>query len=506
MFDTMTTPASAAQFAFSPAWVVGLVVLGMALTALGLMLWSARRAAALLERIAAQEALATAAQQRIAALEQALHQAQTQLGQASGDHRHAQALLAALRERADVVEGSLQQSQAELRRENERAVLAERSLAVAGEEVQRKNEELVALRRWVEDNQKLMEERVANTANRLLEEKAQRFTEHNRKEIDAIVAPFKAQLTEFRQRVDLIYQHDHQDRAQLKEQIVQLTALNQTISKQAQDLTQALTISSKATGNWGETILRKILDDSGLREGHEYRLQVSLKSGDDADQRPDAVIDLPEQRQIVVDAKVSNKAWKDYCAATTDEERQRSFAEHLRSLRSHVKGLADKDYTQAQGLNTVDFVLMFIPVEGALLEALSRDPQLYEEAYKRKVILVVPSTLLAVIKLVEGMWTVERRQKNAERIAEAGTKLYDKLVLFAESFEAVGKAISATQNSYDKAMNQLRDGRGSATSLAERMRKLGITPGKGRQLPAQLLHEPESGPDDDAEERADDGL
>jgi len=504
MLDSMTTPASAAQLAFSPAWVLGLMVLSAALVALGLMLWSGRRAGALLERIAALEATATAATQRIATLEETLLRTQAALSQASGDLRHAEATLGAQRDRTSTAETSLQQSQAELRREHERAVLAERSLAVAREEVQRKDEELVELRRWVEDNQKLMEERVANTANRLLEEKAQRFTEHNRKEIDAIVTPFKAQLSEFRQRVDLIYQHDHQDRAQLKEQIVQLTALNQTVSRQAQELTQALTISSKATGNWGETILRKILDDSGLREGHEYRLQVALKSGDDADQRPDAVIDLPEQRQIVVDAKVSNKAWKDYCAAATDEDRQRSFAEHLRSLRAHIKGLADKDYTQAQGLNTVDFVLMFVPVEGALLEALSKDPQLYEEAYKRKVILVVPTTLLAVIKLVEGMWTVERRQRNAERIAEAGTRLYDKLVLFAESFEAVGKAIGGAQNTYEKAMNQLRDGRGSATSLAERMRKLGVTPGKGRQLPAQLVQDADDGFSDDAEEPADD--
>lgn len=387
----------------------------------------------------------------------------------------------------------------------EKARLAEnlRGLEAAQRaELAARDRQLTEQKTWIEEKGKLFEQNIENTANRLLEDKAKRFTEINRKEIDAIVGPFKEQLSDFRQRVDHIYQQDSQDRSQLKEQIVGLTQLNQTVSQQALDLTRALTISTKATGNWGETILRKILEDSGLREGHEYKLQHRIVADDGGDQQPDAVIFLPEQRQVVVDAKVSNKAWKLYCSEQDESLRAQHLEDHLLSLRAHIRGLAERDYTQSPDLTTVDFVLMFVPVEAALLEAIARDESLYTEAYRRKVILVVPTTLMAVIKLIEGIWSVQRRQQNADEIAEAGRKLYEKLTHFAESFEAVGRAIGNVQTSFEQARGQLATGKGNAIRLAERMRGLGVSPTKNKLLPAGLVQLAEEG--DDAAPAADD--
>ncbi len=227
----------------------------------------------------------------------------------------------------------------------------------------------------------------------------------------------------------------------MRAQIEQLTSMNQAMSVQAQRLANALTVTSKSAGDWGETILGKILEDSGLRKGHEYELQVTIAGRNREALRPDAVIRLPESRQLVVDAKVSNKAWTEYCAATDEVEKEAKLREHLASLRTHMKSLSGKGYTDSPELSTVDFVLMFVPVEAALLTAFVKDPDLYADAYRARIVLVAPSTLMAVIKLVEGIWTFQKRKESADEIAEAGRKLYEKLTNFAQSFVSVGRQI-----------------------------------------------------------------
>jgi DNA recombination protein RmuC len=340
---------------------------------------------------------------------------------------------------------------------------------------------------WVTEQTQQFERNVLAAAARIMDERGKAFTETNRREVDAVVAPFKERLDEFRRRVDEIHSAEARARGQLDEKIVQLTALNQAVSMQAERLTNALTISSKPTGDWGETILEKILEESGLREGKEYQLQASIRGEDGERLQPDAVIYLPEGRQLVVDSKVSNKAWTGYCAETDEALREERLREHLTSLRMHIKGLAAKNYTGSPDLRTVDFVLMFVPVEAALLTAFVKDELLYGDAYRSRIILVTPSTLMAVVKLVEGIWTFQKRQESADEIAEAGRKLYEKLTSFAASFVEVGAAIGKAREQFDKAQGQLATGKGHAIALAQRMVELGVTPSAGKAMPKELL-------------------
>ena len=406
---------------------------------------------------------------------------------------HHRALLTEAERRREEALTQLAGTEAERRRLNDEATALKAAEARLGAQNQDLRGQLEAQKAWVAEQTKSFEERVLGAAGKLMEERGRAFTELNRKEVDAVIAPFKEQLGEFRRRVDAIYTEDTKERAGLREQIVQLTSLNQAVSLQAQQLTHALTVQSKATGDWGETILQKILEDSGLRRDKEYRLQHRISAAEGAGraegdvQRPDAVIFLPDDRQLVIDSKVSNKAWTEYCSATDDEERKRRLQEHLASLRQHMKDLAGRDYAASPDLRTVDFVLMFVPVEAALLTALARDSALYGDAYRSKVILVAPSTLMAVVKLVEGIWTLERRKESADEIAEAGRRLYDKLTTFAESFMEVGAAIGKAQTVFEKAQGQLATGKGNAIRLADRMRELGVTPSPGKAMPAGLL-------------------
>jgi DNA recombination protein RmuC len=333
----------------------------------------------------------------------------------------------------------------------------------------------------------LFEARVLAATAKLMEDSSRSLAERNQKDVTAVVAPFKEQLAEFRQRVDHIYATDTHERGSLKAQIETLTSMNQAMSVQAQRLANALTVTSKSVGDWGETILGKILEDSGLRKGHEYELQVSISGRSGESLRPDAVIRLPESRQLIVDSKVSNKAWTEYCAAVDEVEKETRLREHLLSLRAHMKGLSGKAYTDSPELSTVDFVLMFVPVEAALLTAFVKDPDLYADAYRSRIVLVTPSTLMAVIKLVEGIWTFQKRKESADEIAEAGRKLYEKLTNFAASFISVGRAIKQSSDAFEQAQGQLSTGKGNAIKLAEDMKKLGVTPAAGKTMPAQLL-------------------
>jgi DNA recombination protein RmuC len=348
-------------------------------------------------------------------------------------------------------------------------------------------ERLAAQQHWFEEQTRAFEQKILNMTNTLLDEKSQKFTEVNRREMDAVVAPFKEQLGEFRQRVDSIYAQDSKERTQLQEQVAQLARLNQTVSQRAEDLTRALTLSSKSTGDWGEIVLQRILEDSGLREGKEYVLQHTVLASNEEDvQRPDAIINLPEDRQVVVDAKVSNKAWTDYCSATDDPARDLHLAAHLASLRAHVRGLAERNYPHSPDLKTVDFVLMFVPVEAALLTAFAKDETLYSDAYRSKVIMVTPSTLMAVLKLIEGMWAFQKRKESADKIADAGRRLYEKLVTFSETFLEIGVAIERTHATFQRAQGQLATGRGNAIRLAQKMVELGVAPASGKALPPEL--------------------
>jgi DNA recombination protein RmuC len=257
------------------------------------------------------------------------------------------------------------------------------------------------------------------------------------------------------------------------------------VALQALQLANALTINSRITGTWGEMVLRRVLEEAGLHEGREYRLQHSIEGSAGEDQRPDAILFLPEDRQLVIDSKVSNKAWVEYCDAKDEAARAQALAQHVASVRAHMKGLARRDYARSPELKGADFVLMFVPVEAALLAALAQDPALYGDGYRSRIIFVTPSTLLAVARLVEGLWIVEKRERSADEIAEAARKLYEKLANFAVSFLDVGESLASAGKAFNQARGQLSEGPGNAMRLAERLRELGVQPAKS--LPEELL-------------------
>lgn len=397
-------------------------------------------------------------------------------------------LLGAARQDIQDLRSALAQTEARLRGEQDALVHARATQAALQKECETLRSQLAAQREWVIEQTALFESKVLAAAAKLMDERGKALGEQSRQQVEGVVGPFREQLKDFRARVDTIYAAENTERGQLREQIVQLTNLNQVVSAQADRLTRALTITSKSTGDWGETILQRILEDSGLRAGHEYDLQLSITGAGGERLQPDAVIHLPEGRQLVVDSKVSNKAWTEYCSAP-EEERKGLLEQHLVSLRAHLKSLSGKDYARSPDLHTVEFVLMFVPVEAALLSALAADQSLYTDAYRSRIILVSPSTLMAVVKLVEGIWTFQKRKESADEIAEAGRKLYEKLSSFANTFLEVGNAISGAHEKYERALGQLATGKGNAIRLAQRMVELGVTPGSGKSLPQELLGE-----------------
>ena len=420
-------------------------------------------------------------------LRQSLDQSVANATKLESDWRVATANNSNLTQRVEVLEARIRAAEETGRQQADR--YAEVAAHAKALETQRDGllTQLADQKNWVVEQTRFFEEKVTTVTARLMEERSLALTEVNKREMDAVVLPFKTQLEEFRQRVDQIHTTETRERGQLHEQIVQLTNLNQTVSQRAEELTNALTITSKSTGDWGETIMKRILEDSGLKEGREYSLQHSIQGEDGERLQPDAVVFLPENRQVIVDSKASNKAWKEYCAATDDAGRALHLAAHVASLRAHIRGLSAKKYEASPDLHTVDFVLMFVPVEGALLTAFQHDEALYTDAYRSKIILVTPSTLMAVLKLVEGMWQFQKRKESADKIADAGKRLYEKLTTFANTFLEVGEAIEKAHGTFEKAKGQLSTGRGNAIRIAQQMVELGVGPAPGKTLPAELV-------------------
>lgn len=331
-------------------------------------------------------------------------------------------------------------------------------------------------------------------ANEILEEKAKRFTEHNQTNIGQLLEPLKTKLQEFQGKVEEVYVQEGKDRTALAEQVRQLMDLNQSLSQDAKNLTRALKGSSKTQGNWGELVLERVLEASGLRKGEEYDVQESHTREDGSRAQPDVVIHLPEERHLVVDAKVSLIAYEDFASAEEDGDRQGATKRHLDSVRAHIKGLSDKNYQVLYGLKSLDFVLMFVPIEPAFMLAVTHDREMFMDAWQKNVLLVSPSTLLFVVRTVAHLWRQEAQNRNAQDIAKRGAELYDKLVGFVEDLESVGTRLKQAQEKYDSAHNKLTGGRGNVIRQAEMLKQLGVKPTKA--LPTAMV---ELALDDEAE-------
>ena len=315
-------------------------------------------------------------------------------------------------------------------------------------------------------------------ANDILEEKSKRFAEQNQASLGNLLDPLRTRLADFQGKVEQFYDAEGKQRSALSQQVSQLLDLNKLLGEEARSLTNALKGSTKTQGNWGELILERVLEASGLRRGTEYHVQQNHSREDGSRAQPDVIIHLPEQRTLVVDAKVSLIAYEQCVSAETDEARALAQRRHLASVRAHIEGLAARNYQQLYSLKTLDFVIMFVPIEPAFMLAVSADEQLFMDAWRRNVLLVSPSTLLFVVRTVAHLWRQEQQSRNAQEIARRGADLYDKLAAFVGDLEEIGRSLDKAQKSYGEAFKRLKAGRGNAIAQAERLRDLGVRPTK----------------------------
>lgn len=320
-------------------------------------------------------------------------------------------------------------------------------------------------------------------ANEILEEKSKRFTEQNQDNLNLLLNPLRTKLHEFQGKVEEIYVKEGKDRTALAEQVKQLMQLNQQLSQDAHNLTRALKGQSKTQGNWGEFILEKVLEDSGLVKGIHYKTQDQHLREDGSRAQPDVVIHLPENKSLIVDAKVSLVAYDEYVNTELDTDREIVLKKHLTSIRTHIKGLSNKNYQDLYQLKSIDFVVMFIPIEAAFLLPISQDNELWQEAWKQNVLLVSPSTLLFVVRTVAHLWRQEQQTRNAQDIAKRGAELYDKLAGFVEDLEKVGRMLNQAKDTYDSAFNKFTRGKGNVIRQAEMLKELGIKPSKNLPTP-----------------------
>ncbi|MGC8823003.1 MAG: DNA recombination protein RmuC [Bacteroidales bacterium] len=325
-----------------------------------------------------------------------------------------------------------------------------------------------------------------NLANDILEEKAKRFTEQNKANLDEILKPLGEKIKEFEKKVEETYDKEAQQRFSLKEEVKRLAEMNQQLSEEARNLVRALKGDTKTQGNWGEMILESILEKSGLIRDQQYWIQPTFTSAEGNRLRPDVVILYPGNRSIVVDSKVSLTAYERYVSADTEEDRQAALREHILSVRKHIDELSKKQYQNIPELRTLDFVMLFIPIEPAYLLLIQQEAGIWNEAYDKRILLISPTNLIAALKMVESIWRQEKQNRNAEEIARVGGELYDQLTRFVDELIELGKKIQMTQQHYQNSMQRLAQGRGNVIKRAEQLKLLGAKTSKS--FPENLIN------------------
>jgi DNA recombination protein RmuC len=339
----------------------------------------------------------------------------------------------------------------------------------------------------LESAEKRLQEQFENLANKIFEQKHEKFNQASKAGLDSLLSPLKEQIEGFKRQVTDQYVKEGQERASLKTEIMGLKELNLQITQDAAALTKALKGDNKAQGNWGEVVLERILKESGLREGHEFDTQVALKNEAGKSYQPDVVVHLPNDKDVIIDSKVSLAAYERYFNQQDNELlRAGHLKDHVNSLRNHIKELGKKDYQDLKGLRSLDYVLLFIPIESAFLLAADHAPDLLKLAFDNNIMLVSPTNLLVALRTINNIWQYEYQNQNAQLIAEHAAKLYDKFHGFIVDMEKVGKSIESTQKSYEGAMNKLSSGKGNLVRQVEQFRKLGVQTNK--KLDSQLLN------------------
>ncbi|MEH3115341.1 DNA recombination protein RmuC [Pedobacter terrae] len=361
----------------------------------------------------------------------------------------------------------------ELQAERDRLADANRELESTRSFYLAEKEKLAEQKLSYEQSQQKLNKDFELIANKILEEKSTRFIEQNRTNLDIILNPLKENIKAFEDKVEKVYKAESDERNILKGVISELQIQSKLIQEDANNLTRALKGDSKKQGNWGEIILEKVLERSGLVRDQEYRIQASHTSGEGGRYQPDVVIDLPDDKHLIVDAKVSLVAYERSVSAETDEERESYVKQHLASIKNHVQELSSKNYHDLYKINSPDFVLLFIPIESSFSIAVQKDAELFNFAWDRRVVIVSPSTLLATLRTIASMWKQERQNRNVMEIARLSGSMYDKFVGFVADMENIGRHIKNGQDAYDKAINKLSVGAGNLTNTSEKIKKLG---------------------------------
>jgi DNA recombination protein RmuC len=320
-------------------------------------------------------------------------------------------------------------------------------------------------------------------ANDILEQKAKTFTEQNQSNLTTLLTPLREKFGEFQQKVESLEKEGITGRTELRTQIEQLRTLNERLSEDASNLATALKGSSKIQGDWGEFVLEKLLESAGLRRNFEYRVQSTLGREDGGNARLDVILDLPDDRHLIIDSKVSLNSYSDYCNTDSEEERREALRLHLQSIRTHLKGLSAREYQDLYSLKSLDFVLMFVPIEPAFMLAIGNDNRLWQDAYDKNVLLVSPSSLLCVVRTVAQIWRQEHQARNVEEIAKRGRILLDKFVGFTDDLQRIGRKLGEAREAYEGAYNKLARADGNLVSQAQKLIKLGIRPNKALAPP-----------------------
>ncbi len=361
----------------------------------------------------------------------------------------------------------------ELQKERELLAVANARLARAEEAFKGMNEKLSNEKQEKEALQKNLLSQFENIASKILEDKSVRFTEQNKINLDIILTPLKEKIKTFEEKVDKAYKEESAERITLKAEIKNLVELNKQVSEEANNLAKALKGDNKMQGNWGEVILEKILERSGLAKDSEYITQFQTSNESGKTIKPDVVVLLPDNKHIVIDSKVSLTAYESFVNADDESLREKFSKEHIGSVKNHIKLLSEKNYQASSEFNTPDFVLMFIPIESSFSMAIQSDAELFNFAWERKIVMVSPSTLLATLRTISSLWKQEKQTKNALEIAKQGGALYDKFVGFVEDLEKIGKSIDTTQIAYSSAMNKLQNRSGNLIKRVQDIEKLG---------------------------------
>jgi DNA recombination protein RmuC len=370
------------------------------------------------------------------------------------------------------------------RRKNEDAI---KHLTTAVAELEYSKTQLKEKALELEQIQNRLTVEFENVAHKILKVHSAEFTTLNQKNIGEILSPLKEKITNFEKKVEESYEKSLRDQTDLKVELKKLQELNTKISNDARDLTHALKGDVKKQGNWGEVVLERVLERSGLTLGREYEREVVDVNSDGKQIRPDVIIHLPDKKHLIVDSKVSLVAYERLVNEQSDELRSQHIADHLKSLRSHIKMLSDKHYPTAKNLNSPDFVLLFLPIESSFSMAIQEDQELFNYAWDNKVVIVSPSTLLASLRTIASIWKQENQTRNALEIASLGASLYDKFVNFVQDLEKVGKGIETAQSNYTNALNKLQTGKGNLIRTSEKLKDLGIKTQKS--IPDHLIED-----------------